>query len=526
MTNQLKRLITRSFLLLGLLGLAACAGDGNDNPPGSNPPGTNPPGTNPPGTNPPAGTTLAAVADAYTWLGNSRIVVPAANGVLGNDTLATGVVPAQKLSAQGGTTILTADGGFTYEAPRAYTGIDTFTYTATDASGATATGTVTITINQMAWYVKNDGGAGQGTASSPYNTLSVATGVAGPNDIIFVFTGDGTTNRQNGTILLRPGQKLIGQGAGLTFDVLPANATNPLLPITGVAATTPLPLTPPMLTHTALFAGNVPVITLADNVEVAGFIIDGTGTAPANGLIGMSGAPVGFNIHDNTIRNLPRAAIQLLGTTGGTGMIVNNTITNLTSANPDNAIDIVTTAAGVNFTITGNTLNTIEETGIRAQFGSGTVVVSNNTLTNVGTLVGGGGRGIDIDGTGTATISGNTVDNTGVAAIDRSGIQVNASGTLAASVTGNTVVNAAPADGGIQAQTTVLAGSLCLRMAGNTTANNFILDNRTTGNLPANFRIEGPLQTNFEAANTGTFTYLVNVAAVSFVPVGTCGFAP
>jgi hypothetical protein len=245
--------------------------------------------------------------------------------------------------------------------------------------------------------------------------------------------------------------------------------------------------------------------------------------------MGMSGTAIGFNIHDNTIRNLPKAAIQLLGTTGGTGMIVNNTLENILGANPDNAIDIVTTAVNVNFTITGNTLNNVLDSAIRAQYGSGTVVVSNNTLTNVGTLVGGGGRGIDIDGTGTATISGNTVDNTAGAAIDRSGIQVNASGTLAASVTGNTVVNAAPADGGIQAQTTILAGSLCLRMTGNTTADNFILDNRSTNNLATNFRIEGPLQADFEAANTatgGAFTYLANVAAVSFVPVGTCGFAP
>lgn len=522
MTNQLKRLITRSFLLLGLLGLAACGGDGggNDTPPGTDPPGTNPPGTNPP----PTGTTLAAAADAYTWLGNSRIVVPAANGLLANDTLATGAVPVQYLSAQGGTTIVAADGGFTYEPPLAFVGTDTFTYTATGAGGATATGTVTITINQKAWYVKNDGGAGQGTAGSPYNTLSVAMGVAGPNDIIFVFTGDGTTNRQNGTILLRPGQKLIGQGVGLTFDVLPANATNPPLPITGVTPTTALPLTPPMLTHTAVFAGNVPVITLADNVEVAGFTIDGA--AAVSSLMGMSGAAVGFNIHDNTIRNLPKAAIQLLGATGGTGMIVNNTLQNILGANPDNAIDIVTTAAGVDFTLTGNTLNNILDSGIRVQFGSGKVVVSNNTLTNVGTLVGGGGRGIDLDGTGTITISGNTVDNTGGAAIDRSGIQVNARGTLAASVTGNTVANAAPADGGIQAQTAIPTGSLCLRMTGNTAANNFILDNRTTGNAPTNFRIEGPLQTNFETANTGTFSYLLTPAAVSFVPVGTCGFAP
>jgi parallel beta-helix repeat protein len=230
----------------------------------------------------------------------------------------------------------------------------------------------------------------------------------------------------------------------------------------------------------------------------------------------------GFNIHDNTIRNLPRAAINLEGATGGTGMIINNTITNL-SGN-DNAINIFTTAAGVNFTLTGNTVSNVLDSGIRVLFGSGTVVVSNNTVTNVGTLVGGGGRGIDVDGAGTTTISGNTVNNTG-AAIDRSGIQVNATGGLLnASVTGNTAQNTT--EGGIEAQTTAVGSTLCLRMTGNTTGNSFVLDNTNTGNLSANFQIEGPASTDFETANTGTFTYLANIGAVTFVPVGTCGFAP
>jgi putative cofactor-binding repeat protein len=469
---------------------------------------------------------VAAGADAYAWLGNSKIVVPAANGVLGNDTLATGgVVAIQTSSVRGGTVNITADGGFTYEPPVNVTGIDTFTYTATGAAGATATGTVTITIGAVVRYVKNDFvGTSNGSSTAPFTTLTAAAAVAGPGDIIFVFSGNGTTTGQNGTVLLRPDQRLLGQGVGLIFDVLPANATNPLLPITGVAATTALPLTPPVLTHTAVFAGNVPVLTLANNVEVAGFIIDGTGTTSS--LLGMAGAAVtGFNIHDNTIRNLPRAAIQFSGATVGTGMIVNNTFTNILGVNPDNAIDIVTTAAGVNFTLTGNILNNVLETGIRIQFpGGGVVAVSNNTLTNIGTNA--NRRGIDVAGAGTATISGNTVDNTGVAAISRSGIQVNATGNLKASVTGNIIRNAAPADGGIQAQTTIFSDTLCLRMTGNTTANNFILDNIAT-NTAASFQIEGPLPADFVAANTNTgiFTYRPNVATVSFVPVGTC-FTP
>jgi hypothetical protein len=531
MTKPLTRLITRSFLLLGLLGLAACGGGGNGSATDNNPPGgtNNPPG----GTNnPPAVPILTAANDAYAWLGNSRITVPAANGVLANDTLASGVVPVQMASTQGGTVNITADGGFTYEPPlNVATGIDTFTYSATDASGATVTGTVNITINGVARYVKNDFvGTSTGSSTAPFTTLTAAMALAGPGDTIFVFTGNPATV-YNGRINLLANQRLIGQGLGLTFDVLPADPNNLPLPIAGVATTTALATTPPVLTHTAVFPGNLPMLALANNVEVAGVVIDGA-TAVSN-LIGMLGAGItGFNIHDNTIRNLPKAAIQFSGATGGVGMIVGNTITNIAGVAPDNAIDIVTIGAGVDFSLTGNTLNNVLDSGIRVQFpGGGKVAVTNNTLTNIGTAV--NRRGIDVDGAGTAVISGNTVDNSaaGVAAISRSGIQVNASGNLKASVTGNTIKNATPADGGIQAQTTIPASLLCLRMTGNTTANGFILDNRNTGNLPASFRIEGGalgIRADFEAANTNTglFTYLLTPAAVSFVPVGTCGFVP
>lgn len=71
-----------------------------------------------------------------------------------------------------------------------------------------------------------------------------------------------------------------------------------------------------------------------------------------------------------------------------------------------------------------------------------------------------------------------------------------------------------------------MTSNLCLQMRGNTTDTVMVLDNRTTGNTPANFRIEGPLQAGFEGANTGTFSYLQNVNAVAFVAVGTCGFTP
>lgn len=518
----------RKWSLLGLavcvaLSLAACGSSGSSTtvlpPDGGNGDG-NGNGDLPP----PAGLTVND--DTYAWLGNTAITVPSEIGVLANDVGHDGTVTFDTTGTNGtlDTTGLTG-GAFTYQPP---TGAvlpftDTFAYTATDGT-AQITGTVTITVNQEAWFVNNGFvGTSDGSSAAPFTTLAAAAAASVAGDTIFVHAGVGSTGQSAGIDLL-PNQRLIGEGVGLTFDVEP-NGTPLAVPLTVVA-----PGAPPVILDTVTNVGNLPIVGLASGVEVAGITVDGTGTI-AN-LNGMSGAEItGFNIHGNTIRNVPRAGIELTGVSGGTGMIVNNTLTDLIGPNPDNAINIVTTAAGVDFTIASNTLDTVTETGIRVQFPSGTVTVADNTLTNVGTTA--GRRGIDIEGAGTTTISGNIVDNSGpeVQPIARSGIQVSAIGTLAARVTGNTVLNASdedPLDGGIQAQTETADSTLCLQMTDNATDSGFTLDNRET-NLAASFRIEGPLQGDFEAANTligGNFVYRPDANTVSFVPVGTCGFAP
>lgn len=529
MRHHSKRWLTTVLLLSVFLGLVACGGGGGGGetqlPGSSNPPANQPPAIQPPGS------TLAAENDTYAWLGNSRINVPAANGVLANDTLATGIATFQNPSTQGGSVAIAPDGSFTYEPPAptvagAFSGTDTFTYTASAADGSTAQGTVTMNIAQVAWYVKNDFvGTGVGTSTAPFTTLAAASAASGPGQTIFVFTGDGTMLGQNSGIDLFPNQRLLGQGVGLTFDVLPTDPNNDLLPVSGVATTTTTanPAARPVIGDSVNIIDNLPIIGLASGVEVAGVTVDGAGTlANMNGLSGLN--IDGFNIHHNAIRNLPRAGIQLGGASSGTGTIMNNTLTDLIGPNPDNAIDLVTTATNVVFTISGNTLNNVSETGLRVQYGAGTVQVTDNQLTNVGTAD--GRRGIDVEGAGTASITGNSVDNSAGNPVARSGIQVNANGTLAARINNNSVTNADSADGGIQAQTTLVTSDLCLQMRDNTSDTVMVLDNRTTGNTPANFSIEGPLQAGFEGANTGTFSYQQNVNAVAFVAVGTCGFAP
>ncbi len=468
---------------------------------------------------------MAVAADAYTWLGNAQISVPAIDGVLANDTLATSVPSFQNPTTQAGTVAVSADGGFTYAPPVGFIGTDSFTYTAEAADATTAQGTVTISINEKAWFVMNNFvGISDGSFVAPFTALADVVAVDAPGDIIFVFTGDGLNTNQAVGFTLQANQRLIGQGVGLSFDVLPLDPDNALLPIGGAAATAAGAA--PVISDTATLLNNTPIIELASGVEVAGIIVDGTGEA-AN-LYGMSGVGLtGFNIHDNIIRNLDLGGLQLSGATGGTGLIMNNSFQSIgiDAGTGDNAVDIITTATGVDFTLSGNTMSDVLESGIRVQFAGGNVAVTANNLTNIGTV--NARRGIDIDGAGTVTISGNTLDNSGVGVdpIARSGIQVNATGALFASVTGNTVLNANLADGGIQAQTTTLGSTLCLQMTGNTTDSSYLLDNRATGGVP-NFQVEGPTQGDFEAANTDVENYLANDAAFSFVPVGTCGFTP
>ncbi|RKX32780.1 MAG: hypothetical protein DRP71_11545, partial [Verrucomicrobia bacterium] len=95
-----------------------------------------------------------AVDDDYVTDEDLTLVIPAANGVLSNDTANN---PANGLTAvlitgptNGSLTNFRTDGGFTFIPDPDFNGIDTFTYQAVDASnGATAQATVTLTINTI-----------------------------------------------------------------------------------------------------------------------------------------------------------------------------------------------------------------------------------------------------------------------------------------------------------------------------------------------------------------------------------------
>jgi CSLREA domain-containing protein len=90
-----------------------------------------------------------ATDDGYSTGEDERLVVPAANGVLKNDTDAEGdPLTATKLSdPQHGTVTLEANGSFAYTPDRDYNGEDSFTYGVNDGTkDAARTATVTLEI--------------------------------------------------------------------------------------------------------------------------------------------------------------------------------------------------------------------------------------------------------------------------------------------------------------------------------------------------------------------------------------------
>ena len=63
----------------------------------------------------------------------------------------------------------------------------------------------------VVWFVDNTSHS-LGTYESPFNTLVNAQNNSNPNDIIYVFVGDGTDNGMNAGIALKAGQQLLGAG--------------------------------------------------------------------------------------------------------------------------------------------------------------------------------------------------------------------------------------------------------------------------------------------------------------------------
>ncbi|MDQ6530987.1 Ig-like domain-containing protein [Flavobacterium sp. LHD-85] len=225
--------------------------------------------------------------NSYSCIGNVGINVDAAGGVLTNDASPDGTALTATLltGATNGTTVLNADGSFTYNPNAGYSGSDSFTYTLATASGKTSTATVNITVSTPIIFVNSAAvTAGNGTLAAPHKTLNSITGsTAYP---IFIYTGTVT-----GLLTLNDNQKVIGQGATASLASI-------------------LSLTVPTYSNTLPSTGGT-------NPTIAGVNLKANNDIQAVALTGtLSGSNVGaLKVRNTTISTTNAQAVNI--TSGG-----------------------------------------------------------------------------------------------------------------------------------------------------------------------------------------------------------------
>lgn len=293
---------------------------------------------------------LTGPAPVLNTVGNTGLNVAATDGFLSRvqavavagQTTPSLTFSAPATSTRGGDVTAQPDGSFSFN-PKVGDGnvTDTIDYSVSDGNCTTPTGVLQTKVNvgQRVWYVKNDAAApGDGRRSAPLTTLSAAQSVSGPNDILYVYTGNGTASGQNAGITLQAGQKLIGQGVALTVPL-------------GAGTTTIEPAGARPMVGNAAGAG----VTLATNNTVSGLNVSGT----TGGLRGTNFGTLTANLGTVSASAGPALALD-------TGTLDATTV-RLDAANP------VAGGAGVSLTGVGGTLSV---TGTGTADSGGTVTAS------------------------------------------------------------------------------------------------------------------------------------------------------
>ena len=326
-------------------------------------------------------TSVVAVNDAYSTVGNVSISVPAGSGLTVNDVNLDGdvlTVTGVNTAGTQGTVTFAANGSFTFNPNPGFEGSTTFTYTVNDGT-FNSTGTVTVTVTGMIWFVQSGATApGDGRLGSPFSSIanfnSIAADEAGDN--IFLYTG---AANYSGAVVLLNNQNLIGQGAvgtlaslaGVTFSVHP--------PITGAIPT--LGGTNPTIANSGL----VTTLTVAMNNDVLGITINNTSTTTA-----FTGNNLGtLKVRNVTLSNNGGVALNL--TNGALDAI----FTSISASSASHGIRLQTTTGSFEVTGTGTTdgtggtISTISTRGIEIITASN-ITLRNMTLNNANTVDAGG----------------------------------------------------------------------------------------------------------------------------------------
>lgn len=356
------------------------------------------------------------------------------------------------------------------------------------------------------WFVNNTSQS-NGTFESPFHTLTDAQNASAPHDVIYVFTGDGTSKGMDVGITLKDNQRLFGAGI---VQTLPTTLGLMTIPVHSNGI--------PVINNINLEGA---AVTLANNNEISGLhiissnfgsgIVGGTNVQPSD-VFGI----INTNIHNNLITNITATSPSIFGgivlsNCTGNLIIENNTFSdiNLAGVNVINTSTIDTINS--NLRIANNTFTNIGQNGINVIHESGKLdfCMLDNTLVNINSSLMSPGVGSILlgqtmgNGIACGTISGNKIDTSGKNSI----YIISSAGNINVEVTENT---AKDTDGFFASSTG--SGNVCLGLYKNSDADDFTLEDIS---LESTANDIGPV----EDQNDGDFT---TFGTITFVPPGDC----
>jgi hypothetical protein len=386
-----------------------------------------------------------AIDDAFSVVGNGRLNVPVANGVLSNDfdpdgTTLSSITAFDATSTQGGNVTMTTSGvnagAFTYEPPPGFEGTganaDTFTYTVSDGT-ATAIATVKIDVSGMVWYINASAAVdGDGRLNHPFRFLSsfaaINDGVdnvplhsfhPNNNDNIFLYES-GTS--YVAPVTLRNGQKVIGQDSSASLTSLTG--------ITPPSFNDPFPAVNPAGATVNISSATGGILLAQSNLlrgfsmsSIAGTAIQGTNFVTVS-IFELNVASGGTALSLTTGAVTGPSSVAAFGTLssgGGTnGVLLSGVTGTMTAANGT----LTGTASGPTFAIIGGTVSVTYSGNITQGANNAAVSVTGGHATgtitfNTGTVSATSGTGLQFDNAdGTYNFNGTTTLSNGDAGID------------------------------------------------------------------------------------------------------------
>lgn len=313
--------------------------------------------------------------------------ITAAGSLLANDTDPLGgtlslTTVGTFASAGGGSVTVEADGSFVYTSAAGATGSDTFTYTVANAEGE-ATATATITLAERVWFVDlGSAEAGDGTASSPLQTIDSALALALEGDTVWVKAFDGAAASAQ---VVPDGVRLLGGGVALETEIL---ADGDGFPFTLVEAGDA-----PMIV-----ALGGPAVTLEGNNTLAGFALEG-------------GEQGGVHVPVTSAGPVAIRDVEILVAGAGAGIALENGTVGATLSNVSVSADTPGTTVGLRVDALADLVNVV---GVSID-GTALAVAAtelSGELRLVGVAAGSSvpvSAGVEVAGTGTLTLEGLTV---------------------------------------------------------------------------------------------------------------------